>query len=94
MCFTFPQIRFTTFDCSDAHILVKGTVTEGDTSAIGAAAKNRDKKIIFKNYAPFINSVSNTNNTQVNEAHDIDVVMLMYVVIEYSDNYSKTSIIL
>ena len=35
-----------------------------------------------------------TNNTQVNEAHDIDVVMLMYVVIEYIDNYSKTSIIL
>ena len=34
------------------------------------------------------------NNTQVDDAHYIDVVMLMYNLIEYSDNYSKTSGIL
>ena len=57
-------------------------------------AKNMCKNIrknISKNLrAPFINCISRISNTQV-DAHDIDVVMHMYNLIEYSDNYSKTS---
>ena len=49
------------------------------------------KKVIFKNCAPFTDCISNTNNTQVDNAKDIDMVMPMYNLIEYSDNYSKTS---
>ena len=47
--------------------------------------------MIFKNYAPFTDCISKINNTQVDNAEDIDVVMPMYNVMEYSDNYSKTS---
>ena len=43
---------------------------------------------------PFTNCISRKNNTQVDNAHDIDVVMPMYNVTEYNDNYSKTSAIL
>ena len=38
-----------------------------------------------------INCISKINNKQIDDAHNIDVVMLMYKLIEYSDNYSKTS---
>ena len=49
------------------------------------------KKIIFKNCAPFTNCISEINNTQVDNDKDIDIVMPMYNLIEYSDNYAKTS---
>ena len=49
------------------------------------------KKVKFKNCIPFTNCISEINNTQVDNATDIDIVMPMYKVIEYSDNYSKTS---
>ena len=47
-------------------------------------------KVVFKNCAPFSNCKSRTSNTQVEDAHDIDLVMLIYNLLEYSDNYSKT----
>ena len=49
------------------------------------------KKVKFKNCIPFTNCISEINNTQVDNATDIDIVMPMYKLIEYSDNYSKTS---
>ena len=73
--------------------LFKRTVTVANTTAQHAAANNVSKKAIFKNCAPFINC-SSRNNTQVDGALDIDVVMQMYNFIEHSDNYSKTSGIL
>ena len=45
----------------------------------------------FKNCAPFTNCVSEINNTQVDNAKDIDIVMPMYNLIEFSDNFAKTS---
>ena len=72
-------------DYSDAYILVKGTITAD------ADANNTNKKVIFKNCALFTNCISGINNTQVDNAKDIDIVMPMYNLIEYSDNYSKTS---
>ena len=47
--------------------------------------------MIIKNCAPFTNCISKINNTQIDNAEYIDIVMLMYSLIEYSDNYSKTS---
>ena len=46
---------------------------------------------MFKKCAPFINCKSEINNTEIDNAKDIDIVMSMYNLIEYSDNYSKTS---
>ena len=59
----------------------------------GTAAdpNNRDKKVIFKNCTSFTDCISEINNTEIDHAKDIDVVMPMYDLIEYSDNYSKTS---
>ena len=80
-------------DYADAYIFVKGTITitgEGDD----AAARNlneRNKEVTFKNCAPFTKCISRINNTDIDNAQDIDIVMPMYNLIEYSDNYSKTS---
>ena len=49
------------------------------------------KKEILKNCAPFTNCISEVNNTQVDNAKDIHIVMPMYNLIEYNDNYAKTS---
>ena len=92
------QIKFKTTalksslcDYSDAYILVKGTITVDDTLAAGAAANNTNKKVMVKNCPPFTNCISEINNTQVDNAKDIDIVMPMYNLIEYSNNYSGTS---
>ena len=78
-------------DYSDAYILVKRTNSVNKTAAQGAAANNINKKVIFKNCAPFTNCISEINNTQIDNAKDIDIVMPMYNLIEYSDNYAKIS---
>ena len=74
-------------DYSDAYILVKGTITVNNTAAANANADNTNKKVIFKNCTPFTNCISKINNTQV----DNDIVIPMYNLIEYSDNYAKAS---
>ena len=77
---------------ADAYILVKGTITIN--GAGGAAAPRRadegNKSVIFKNCAPFIKHISKINDTEIDNAQDIDIVMPMYNLIEYSDNYPKT----
>ena len=60
-------------------------------SQTGAAANNNHKQVIFKNYAQLTDSISEINNTQIDHAKDVDVVMSMYSLIEYSKNYLKTS---
>ena len=47
--------------------------------------------MVFKNSTPFTNFISEINNTQVDNAKDIDIVMPMYNLIECSNNYAKTS---
>ena len=89
--FKSTMLKSSLCDYSDAYILVKGTITVADISAAGAVANNTNKKVIFKNCAPFSNCISEINNTQTDNARDIDIVMPMNNVIEYSDNYSKTS---
>ena len=80
-------------DYSDAYILVKGkiTITGAGADAGARKADERAKGVAFKNCAPFINCISEINNTQVDNAKDIDIVMSMYNLIEYSDNYAKTT---
>ena len=89
--FKTSMLRSSLCDYSDAYILVKGNITVNNTAADGAAANNTNKKVIFKNCAPFTDCISKINNTQVDNAKDIDIVMPMYNLIEYSANYYKTS---
>ena len=76
---------------SHAYIIVKGTIAVNNTAAAGANANNTNKKVAFKNCAPFTNCISEINNTQVDNAKNIDIVMPIYNLIEYNDNFSKTS---
>ena len=80
-------------DSSDRYILVKGriTITGAGDDAAARQAYEINKGVQFKNCAPFINCKSEINNVQIDIAKDIDIVMPMYNLIEYSDNYSKTS---
>ena len=78
-------------DYSDAYILVKGTITVNNTAAADAGANNTNKKVIFKNCAPFTCCVSEINNTQVDNAKDIDAIVPLYNLLEYSPAYAKTS---
>ena len=84
-------IRSTLCDYSVAYIFVKRTTTIWNTAASGTAANNTEKKVIFKNCAPFTECITEINNTQIDDAQKIDVVLLMYNLTEYSDAYSKTS---
>ena len=51
----------------------------------------RNKGVIFKNCAPFTKSMRRINSTDTDNAQDIAILMPMYNLIEYSDNYSKSS---
>ena len=86
--FKTAMLRSSLCDYRDAYILVKGNISVNNT----AAADNATKKVMFKNSAPFTNCISKMNNTQIDNAEYIDIVVMpMYNLIEYSDNYSKTS---
>ena len=94
--YTCSDIKFKTTmlksnlcDYADAYILVTGTITitgAGDDDASKRLDK-RNKSVIFKNCAPFTKCISRINNTDIDNAQDIDIVMPMYNLIEYSDNY-------
>ena len=89
--FKTTMLKSSLCDYSDAYILVKGTISVNNTAAAGAAVNNDDIKVIFKNCAPFTNCISEINNTQIDNPKDIDILMAMYNLIEYSDNYAKTT---
>ena len=91
--FETSMLRTSLCDYSDAYILIKGTITVANIAAADADANNTNKKVIFKNWHHLC-CISRINNTQIDDAQYIDVVMPMYNVIEYSYNYSKTSGIL
>ena len=84
--FKTTMLKSSLCDYSDAYILVKGTISANNTADADANANNTNKKLIFKNCAPFTNCISEINNTQIDNAKDIDIVMPMYSLIEYSDN--------
>ena len=75
------RLRSSLCDYSDADILAE----------VGAGGVNNRIQVMFKNSAQFTNCISKINNTQIDNAEDIDVVMPMYNLIEDSNDYSKTS---
>ena len=81
--FETKVIKWNLCDYSDAYILVTGdiTVTGGDANT----------KVAFKNCAPFTKCVTHINDEHVGNADNLDIVMSMYSLIEYNDNYSDTS---
>ena len=72
--FKTAMLKSSLCDYSNAYILVKGTIAE--RSAAGAAANNTNKKVIFKNCAPFTNCISEINNTQV-----VRLMLLIHLIL-------------
>ena len=89
--FKTSMLKSSLCDYSDAYILVSGTILVEDTSAADEAANNTNRKIIFKNVARFTDCLSKISNRRVDNAKGVDIVMSMYNLIEYNDNYLKTS---
>ena len=87
------MLKFNLCDYADLYILVKGTIaiTVEGADAAAERADERDKGVTFKYCAPYTKCISRINNTVIDNSHDIDIIMPMYKLIEYSDNYSKTS---
>ena len=91
--FKTTMLRSSLCDYADAYILVNGTITVTGAADHDTAKQldERNRDVIFKNCAPFTKCISRINGTEIDNAQDIDIVMPMYNLIKYSDNYSKTS---
>ena len=91
--FKATMLRSNLRDHADTYILVKGTITITDAWDDDSAERldERNKGVIFKTCPPSTKCISRIDNAYIDNAQDIDIVMPMYNLIEYSDNYSKTS---
>ena len=78
------MLRSDLCDFNDAYIVVKGTIT-----VVRPNNAKRNKSVEFKNNAPFINCISKINGVKNDNAEDLDVVMPMYNLLEYSKNHKK-----
>ena len=81
------MLRSDLCDYSDAYVWVKGTITVTDPNNNA----NFDRRLTLKNNAPFISCISKINGELVENAEDLDIVIPMYNLLEYSKNYEKTS---
>ena len=91
--FKTPMLRSNLCDYSDAYILVKGTITVMAPGVNNNANNIRDKRnrpLILKNNAPFVSCITRINGELNEDADDLDIVMSMYNLLEYSKNYRKT----
>ena len=90
--FKTPMLRSNLCGYSDAYILVKGTITVTASGANNGANNIRDKRnrpLILKNNAPFVSCITIINGELIEDADDLDIVMCMYNLLEYSKNYRK-----
>ena len=81
--FETKVIKSNLCDYSDAYILLTGDIT--------ATGGDANTKVASKNCAPFTKCVTHISNEHVDNADNLDIVMSMYNLIEYNDNYSDTS---
>ena len=81
------MLRSNLCDYSDAYIVVKRIIT------IGRDDNNKkwNKKLTFINNVPVRSCISKTNNTLIDNVENLNVVMSMYNLLEYSNNYSMIS---
>ena len=81
--FKIKAIKPNLCDYSDPCILVTGNIT--------AAGGDANTKVAFKNCAPFTRCVTHINDEHVKTAENLDIIMPMYNLLEYSDNYADSS---
>ena len=84
--FKTPMLRSDLCDYADAYILVNGTIT-----VAGDQPRDRQNRpLILKDNSPFVSCITRINNELIEDADDLDIVMPMYNLLEYSKNYRKT----
>ena len=81
-----PVLRSDLCDFSDVYIVVKEDITVTNPNNA-----KRNKAVAFKNNAPFANCITKINGVKIDNAEDLDVVMPMYNLLEYSKIYKKTT---
>ena len=84
--FKTPMLRSNLCDYSDAYILVNGTITVTGNHP----GDRQNRPLTLKNNAPFISCITRINGELIEDADDLDIVMPMYNLLEYSKNYRKT----
>ena len=84
--FKTPMLRSNLCDYTDAYITVKGRISVEGINPVN----RRNKRLTLKNISPFRSCKSIINNTLTDNAENPDIVMPMYNLLEYSDNYSMT----
>ena len=84
--FKIPMLRSDLCDYADAYILVNGTITVAGNQP----RETQNRTLILKNNAPFVSCITRINNELIEDADDLDIVMSMYNLLEYSKNYRKT----
>ena len=91
--FKSTMLKSSLCDYSDAYVFVKTriTITGERNDAAARQAGEKNKGVILKKFAPFINCKGEIDNTEIGNAKDIDKVITMYNLTEYNDNYLKTS---
>ena len=87
------MLRWNLCDYSDAYVFVKGAITvtaPGDNNNANNIRDKRNRPLILKNNAPFVSCITRINGELIEDANDLDIVIPMYNLLEYSKNYRKT----
>ena len=75
---------------ADVYILVYSTITVTTNAGANNIRDKKIRKLILKNNAPFVSCITRINGELIEDADDLDVVMPMYNLLQYSKNYRKT----
>ena len=84
--FKTPMLRSDLCDYADSYILVNGTIKVAGNQP----SDRQNRPLILKNNAPFVSCITRINNELIEDVDDLDIVMPMYKLLEYSKNYRKT----
>ena len=88
--FKTPMLRSDLCDYADAYMLVNGTITVTAAAGANNIRDKKNRKFILKNNVPFVLCITRINGELIEDADDLDIVMPMYNLLEYSKNYRKT----
>ena len=88
--FKTPMLRSDLYDYADAYILVNGITTVTANAGANNIRDKKDRKLVLKDNAPFVSCITRINSELIEDADDLDIVMPMYNLLEYSKNYKKT----
>ena len=84
--FKTPMLRSNLCDYADVYILVNGTITVNENQP----RDRQNRPLILKNNAPFVSCITRIKNELIEDADDLDILMPMYSLLEYSKSYRKT----